>query len=110
MAISVSPSVKIFTLAGVVCLLIPLSLFGLLIYAANLGSSHSERIALFDSYVPSFLQAGFSTTFLSFIFCILAILLSGKNLKVTDVYWRVVNYVVLLISGVLVFLNLWGML
>ena len=74
-------SLKIATLVSLICLLIPLTIYGLWIYAFNLGTTQVERVTIFKDYFPDFLNGRWDTTFISIAFCVVAILLSTNNLK-----------------------------
>lgn len=101
---------KIFSFLGVVCLLVPLSIFILWIFISDIGTTHAERVDIFNSYFPSFLTKRWDTTLLSILFCFLALILSVKSLQLKYKFWSVLNYIVLILSSILLFLNLFSMM
>jgi len=101
---------KILTLLSLICLLIPFSIYALWIYVFNLGTSQAERVAVFKSYFPDFLNGRWSTTLLSMGFLIAAIIFSSNNLKLTNKNWKILNIIILVISSLLLFLNLFSMM
>jgi len=101
---------KILTLLSLICMLIPFSIYALWIYVFNLGTTQAERVAVFKSYFPDFLNGRWSTTLLGIFFLIVAIIFSSNNLKLTNKNWRVLNIIILVISSLLLFLNLFSMM
>ena len=103
-------SLIIATLISLICTLIPLVIYGLWIYAFNLGTTQAERVTLFKNYFPDFLNGRWDTTFISIAFCVVAILLSTLNLKKLKNFWRTLNILIVVISSLLLFLNLFSMM
>ena len=103
-------SLKIATLVSLICLLIPITIYGLWIYAFNLGTTQVERVTIFKNYFPDFLNGRWDTTFISIAFCVVAILLSTLNLKKIKKYWRTLNIFIIVISSLLLLLNLFSMM
>jgi hypothetical protein len=103
-------NLKILSLFGVLCLSVPFSIFGLWIYSWNLGTTQDERISIFKSYFPGFLQGQHYSAFLSIAFCILAGILSIICLKLPGKSWRILNIFNLAFCGLLLFLNLFSMM
>ena len=101
---------KISTLLSLICLLIPLSIMALWIYVFDLGTTQAERVAIFKDYFPDFLNGRWSTTILSITFCIIAIIFSSNNLKLSKKFWKILNVIILVISSLLLFLNLFSMM
>jgi len=101
---------KIFLFAGLFCLSIPVSIYGLWIHAANLGHNQAERVLLFKSYFPDYLKGRFDTTLLSIFFCILAIILCSTSMSLSGKFWKIINYIILIPSSLLLFLNLFSMM
>lgn len=103
-------SLKIATLISLICSLIPLTIYGLWVYAFKLGSTQAERVTIFKDYFPDFLNGRWDTTFISIAFCVVAILLSTLNLKKLKNFWRTLNILIVVISSLLLFLNLFSMM
>jgi hypothetical protein len=101
---------KFLTLLGFFCLLIPLSIYIWWIYIFDFGETQAERVDIFNSYFPDFLSHRWDTTILSIIFCVFAIILSAKSLQLEFTFWKVLNYMILTISSILLFLNLFSMM
>ena len=100
---------KMLTFMGLLCLSIPLSIMGLWIHAFNLGDSQANSVAIFNSYFPDFLHGRYAAAYLSIGFCILAIIISSINLKSSGKIWKV-NMIILVLSSLLLFLNLFQMM
>jgi hypothetical protein len=102
--------IKILTILSLICLLIPSSIYALWIYVFNLGTIQAERVAIFKNYFPDFLNGRWSTTLLSIFFLIVAIIFSSNNLKLMNKKWKILNIIILVISSLLLFLNLFSMM
>jgi hypothetical protein len=103
---------KILTLVSFICLLIPSSILGLWIYvcARNVGTPQPEIVAIFKDYFPDFLHGRWGTTLISMIFCVSSIVLSGFSMKLTDKLWKVINTIIVSMSSIMLFFNLWSMM
>ena len=103
-------SLKTLSVAGLICIFVPILIFGLWIHAANLGTTQNERVTIFKSYFPDFLGGRWDITFLSIAFCISAVILSSISLKFSGKLWKVLNVIILVISVLLLSLNLFSMM
>jgi hypothetical protein len=101
---------KILTFMGLFCLVIPFSIVGIWVHAFNLGDNQAERISIFNTYFPDFLHGIYSTTLVSIVFCVAAIILSIICLKVSGKLWKILNIAILVISISLFLLNLISMM
>jgi len=101
---------KILTLVSLICFLIPFLIYGLWIYVFNLGITQAERVAIFKDYLPNFLDGRWDATVLSIIFCASAIIFSSISLKLSGKSWKILNVIILILSCLLLFLNLWSMM
>jgi hypothetical protein len=100
---------KILTVVGLLCLTVPVSILGLWIHAFNSGDSQADSVAIFNSYFPDFLNGEYTVTYLSIVFCVLAIIVSIINLKSSGKIWKM-NMIILVFSSLLLFLNLFQMM
>ncbi len=98
------------TFAGIICLAIPLSIYLLWISVYEMGLSQPEQVVIFKSYFPNFLHGRWNITYLGIVFSILAIIFSLKCLKTKNRVWKIINSIVLSISSLLLFLNLFSMM
>lgn len=101
---------KWITIAGLLCLLVPVSIFGLWIYVTSQGLQQAEAVALFHQYLPEMLRTRFGTAYLSLFCCIPAIVFSFLGINMPDKGWRVINIVVMVLSFLLFGLNLFTMM
>ena len=101
---------KILTLISLICLMIPFSIFSLWIYVFNLGTTQAERVSIFKGYFPNFLDGRWSTTIISLIFSISAIILSSLSLKHFKKTWNLINILILIMSSLLLFLSLFSIM
>ena len=101
---------KILTLVSLLCLLIPLSIYSLWIYVFDLGTTQTERVFIFKSYFPDFLDDRWSTTLLSIFLCASAIFFSSISFKLSGIFWKGINVIILITSSLLLFLNLFSMM
>lgn len=100
---------KVLTLLSFVCFSIPFSIYGIWIFSFNLGTTQAERTSIFKAHFPDFLDGRWRLTILSIIFSLTAIVISSsiKQLKKT---WKTVNFLIIMISSILLFLNLFSMI
>lgn len=103
-------SLKISTFIGLFSLSISLLIFVLWQRAFNLGHNQTDRVAIFRSYFPDFLNGRGTTTYLSIAFLITAIILSSISLKLPGKLWKVLNYIIIVFSIFLLLLNLFTMM
>lgn len=101
---------KIISLVGLACFLIPLSLFSLWVHVSSLGKPHMEAVELYDSYLPEFLRARYNTSYLSLGCCLAGILSSTIGLKLSGTGWKILNVAVLAGSIILLLLNLFSLM
>ena len=101
---------KTLTLLGLASLSIPLSIYGLWLYAVDLGATHAGRVAIFKDYFTEFLNGRWDTTYLSIAFCIAAIIFSLIGMKLTGKLWKVLNIIILVLSSLLLLLNIFSMM
>lgn len=101
---------KILTLISLTCLIIPFSIYSLWLYVYNLGTTQAERVSVFKDYFPDFLDGRWSTTIISLIFSISAVILSSINLKYLRGLWKLINILIIILSSILLFLNLFSMM
>jgi len=102
---------KIATLISLMCLLIPVSIYGLWIYVFDLGTTQFERVTIFKTYFPEFLGGRWSTTILGILLCAIAIVLSGISFsKLLSKFWKSLNLVILIVAGLLFLLNIFSMM
>ena len=98
------------TFVSLVCLSVPISIFGLWIYAFDLGNSQTERVAIFNDYFPDFLHGRWDITFLSIAFSIAAIAFSSIGLRLSKMSWKALNIIIIIFSSLLLLLNLFMMM
>ena len=103
-------NLKILTFVGLFCISIPILILGLWSHAVNLGANHAERQRIFYSYFPDFLNGRYDSTYLSLVFCVLAIILSSICLKLSRKIWKLLNIIILFISILLLLFNFWGLM
>ena len=102
--------VILISFLGFICWLIPSSIYGLWIYASGLGTNQAERVKIFRGYFPEFLSGQWGTTLLSVALCALAVLCSLIAIANSKTLLRVLNFMIMILSGLLLALNLWSML
>jgi hypothetical protein len=100
---------KTFTFIGFICFSISLSILGLWIHAFNSATTQGDSVALFKSYFPGFLQAGYNTSYFSLFLCFLAIIFSILSLKSSGFLWKG-SMIILVLSSLLLLLNLFQLM
>jgi hypothetical protein len=104
------PYLKGLTFVGLLCLLAPLSIMITWFYAAGQGSTQPESVEIFQGHFPEFLQRRYGTSYLSIAFGMASIIIAGICLRLPGKLWRGINIFVLALSGLLLFMNLFGMM
>ncbi len=103
------PSKKL-TLIGLLCLSIPLFIFGLWIYSFNSGESQPNRIEIFNHFFPEFLHGRYSVAFLCLGLSILSICISAINISIKQIAWKALNILILVTGLMMMMLNLFQMM
>jgi hypothetical protein len=98
------------TVASLLCITVPSFFFALWIYAYNSVATHQERVELFYSYLPALLHERYTISILGVVLCALAITLSSISLKSATSQRKSLNIVIIVVSALLLFFNLWGMM
>ena len=101
---------KVFSLISLACLAVPLSIYVLWIYVAELGTTQAESVAIYKTYFPVFLGGRWDTTLLSIVFCAASIFFSSISLEHSQKVWKIFNVTVLVISSLLLALNVFSMM
>jgi hypothetical protein len=100
---------KIMTYLGLLCLVIAWETVCLWIRAFNAGTSHPDRVQIYKSYFPSFLNLG-SITLIDLILCITAIIISSICLKLKATGWKILNIIIIAGCGLRLLLTLFGLM
>ena len=103
-------SLKLLTLLGLIFLFVPILIWGLWIQAFNLGTTQIKRVAIFNNYFPDFLDGKWDITLLNMAFCLTAIILSSISLKLPGKLWKGLNFIILVLSILMLSLNLFSMM
>jgi fumarate reductase subunit C len=102
--------IKVLTFVGLFFLSVPLSIYGLWIYACNVGTTQPECVEIFNGFFPEFLHDRYDTSILSLVFCLIAIIISIIGICVSKKIWNKLNLITLVFSAILLMLNLIGIL
>ena len=101
---------KTLTFIGLFCVAVPISIFFLWGYAYHSGNNQADRIAIFNSYFPSFLRDAKDITYLSIVICISAIIVSGTGLTISSKLWKWLNIIILVLSILMMLMNLFSLM
>lgn len=101
---------KILTLLSFVCFSIPFTIYGIWIFSFNLGTTQAEKASIFKAHFPDFLDGRWTLTILSVIFSLTAIVISSSSIRQLKKTWKSVNFLIIIISSILLFLNLFSMI
>ncbi|OFY08185.1 MAG: hypothetical protein A2X05_15435 [Bacteroidetes bacterium GWE2_41_25] len=101
---------KIFSVTGIIFILIPVSIFALWIYSANTETTQADSVEISNSYFPDFLQGRFDTIILSPTISDIAIILAIIGLKLPGKIRQNINLVILKVGSLLIFLNPFSMM
>ncbi|MBL7811569.1 MAG: hypothetical protein JNL57_05050 [Bacteroidetes bacterium] len=101
---------RILRVSGLVCLAFPSLTFILWQYASGVGKNQAQRVQIYHSFFPEFLNEPFVVTLVSLGFCALGVLLSAISLFVPGITWKVLNIVNIAILGLLTLLYLFWLM
>jgi hypothetical protein len=101
---------KTMTFIGLSFLIIPLSIFGIWFYSASARDTQSERVKIFKGFFPEFLQGTNDISYLTIIFCFLAIITSILCLQYSKKSWWKINMITLVFSSLLTLISLFGLM
>jgi hypothetical protein len=94
---------------GLFCLLVPLTILSMWISAFNLGFDHPSRIKIFLDHFPAYLGL-LDITLIQIVFCIAAIVISYKCLRLSGIGWKSLNLAIIIVSALLILLQIWGLM
>lgn len=101
---------KILTLCSVLLALIPTINMVLWIYIFSLPLDYTEKQAEFYGLFPEFMRGWYVSPSFSAVISILAIILCSIGLQLTEILWKLLNWVIILICTILFLLNLFEMM
>ena len=96
--------------SSVLYFFLPVYFDALWLYACDHANGYPEDVELYKSYLPPLLRGRFTTIILSFILCTTAFTLNIGNLKSTNRVLKIVSWLIVIVSGILGFLNLFSMM
>lgn len=85
-------------------------MFALWIYFFDLGEEQSERIEIYNSYLPNFMGNTTISILVSILFGAAAIVLSNVSLKYSNRIFSAVNILILIVASFVFTLNVWSMM
>ena len=101
---------KLLTFLGLISVAIPILLQGVWIYARSATASQTEAVTLFKSFQPECLQGQYAALYLSLALSLLAIVLSGVGLKLSERLWKYVNTIILILASLMLMLSLFQLM
>jgi len=97
-------------IAGVVCFLIPALIYAFWIHSYNRFDQHEERVEYFKSHFPEFLQGRFDAAYVGILFLAAAVWLFARVIAKTEGPLKYTALVLQILSGLLLFLNVFSLL
>ena len=85
-------------------------MMALWIYVYDLSNVQSERVAIFNSYLPKFMENTTVSAGISMLFCVTALVLSIISLKTSNRMIRATNVLIIVIGGIILCLNVFSMM
>ena|SRR5690554_3085235 len=100
---------ELMTILGLFCFLVPLTVQLLWIQAFSHGANQPERVEIFLGYFPTFLGLT-GITILEIVLCIVAIVISIRCLRQSNILWKLVSVVTIVGCTLILLLTLFGLL
>jgi len=97
------------SLIAFTCMSVSLYVMGLWIFVFDMAPTQAERVAIYHSYFPEFFHSRWALTLFGIALCGMAITLSIINLMLTGL-WRILNLLILIISGLMLSLHVFSMM
>lgn len=100
----------ILSFMGLIFSSIPVYIFGLWIYVSMQANTQALRVDIFHSYFPNFMQGQNTTSYISIIFGMVAVLLATPGLNLSGIFWKILNVFILTICSLLLMMNLFWLM
>ena len=97
-------------LLSAVFLIVPVIIYAVWLWAIEQGNDHNERVEIFQQSFPSFLQGRFTTTYLSIVLLAGSVYFSIEAVKYTKGIPKALSFFVLIVGGLLLFLNVFSLM
>lgn len=103
-------AVAVMSIAGIVCVCIPLGLIALWAEASQIEGNRAAQVAWFKNQFPEFLRAPFRLNYISMLASMTGIYLSSKGIGKTASFWKYVNYPVMVFAIILLLLDIFQLM
>jgi len=93
-----------------VSILIPCVSWGLWVYCFNSRSNQADRVTMYDSYFPDFLNGRYTISLICILFCIIGIILSSIYWSKKPFLLKSFSIIVLVVGGIMLLLNMFSLM
>jgi hypothetical protein len=100
----------IFLFFAAILVSLPVYLFVLWIEANTYTNGYPANQQLYEQWLPGFLKGRYASSFYGFLFASAALLLSIFCTRTANKYLRAIAILLIIISGLMAFANLWSMM
>ncbi len=76
----------------------------------DMADEHIERVAIYNSYLPQFMETRLASSGISILFGILGIVLASISLKTSHRILSAFNLLCIIVGGSVLILNIWSLL
>src|SRR5436190_22490031 len=101
---------KLATGISVVAILLPMLSWALWIYCFNSYDNQAERVKIYKSLFPEFLQGRYSISLISLLLCFLAIILASIYWNKRTPVLKTISNLVFIFAGLMVLLALFSLM
>ena len=100
----------LLTVLGLISVLIPILIWVLWSYCFNSQTNQADRVKLFVSYFPEFLNGLFTISLISLLLCFLSIILSSIYLNRRTPLLKATSIVIIVAGGLMMLLSLFSLM
>ena len=99
-------------LLSVLFLMVPVIILGLWIYVfeTNSFASQVEKVKIYQSYFPVFMQSNFILSLIVLVSSLIAIVMGGINMSKTFVSRKIISILIIIAASLIVLLQLFSMM
>ena len=98
------------TVLSLISVLIPILIWVLWSYCFNSQTNQADRVKMFKSYFPEFLNGQFTISLISLLLCFLSIILSSIYLNRRTPLLKAISTVVIIAGGLMTLLSLFSLM
>jgi len=100
----------LLTVLSFISVLIPILIWVLWSYCFNSQTNQADRVKMFESYFPEFLNGQFTISLISLLLCVLSIILSSIYLNRRTPLLKAISIILIVAGGLMTLLSLFSLM